>query len=397
MDSGIEIKKKRKPLVALNTILCVILLFVVTVSIISGISFREIFKNNLPAKAVAQVSNEDASEFLYNYINDDRISEDNIADIVSDMNVQDFASEQVSNYDSYLLNGESENDLLTADVISDYINENNDVIKKETKLKYVTKDDDYIKKITEKPLNNFNSTLEKNINVINSLVSLPFIILMIVIMALIFAQWCFIYAKNSVSVRKLFKIYSITLLVPSVIIAVAALFMNFIIKVSLPDKFDFITGYTSEIRKTFLENSGIIIAAGLALMIIYLTMTLIVNAVNNKKTRKTSAVAYAGNPEPNTTTVTDTPNLNNTTTDSNTQSPEDNADNTQSVVSNENNNAENNLNSVPDNNQNVTALNSASNGPEEETDLKKIKFCTNCGKKLFKDAIFCDQCGHKMN
>lgn len=363
-------RKKPKLLVMLNTFLCFIVILIASSALILNMCGREMLVEQTVEKSVEQIDEKDLSNFIHSYITDSRIGEDNVENILSETDVMEFIRENIGNYSNYLLDGE-ELKPLTADAVIEYIEENKELIRKETGLKYVEADKEELRKEIEKPLEDFNSKLEGNIGVISSTFSLPFMIIMIVVLVLVFAQWCFIYVKNSVSIIRLFKLYGIALLIPSFIFSVVALFLNPILKNALPDKYSFITTVTGDIRKTILLNVGILVIISLAMIIISITMSKISGAIKGKKSAKIQTVAPV-------------------------------------IGAVENNNAqayENVNNAEVENYQSVQSVEQGNDvAQSEDDDLElvensdiKFTFCTECGNKLKENAVFCAKCGKKMN
>lgn len=372
VDNISKFNKRKKPklLVMLNTFLCFIVILIASSALILNMCGREILVEQTVEKSVEQIDEKTLSNFIHSYITDSRIGEDNIENIISETDVMEFIRENIGNYSNYLLDGE-ELKPLTADAVIEYIEENKELIRKETGLKYVEADKEELRKEIEKPLDDFNSKLEGNIGVISSTFSLPFMILMIVVLVLVFAQWCFIYVKNSVSIIRLFKLYGIALLIPSFIFSIVALFLNPILKNALPDKYSFITTVTGDIRKTILLNVGILVIISLAMIIISITMSKISGAIKGKKLTQTQTVApVIGAVENN-----------------NTQAYE-----------NVNNAEIANYQAVQDVEQDNDVAQSVDIdlGSVENSDIK-FKFCTECGNKLKENAVFCAKCGKKMN
>jgi len=372
VDNSDKVNKRKKPklLVMLNTFLCFIIILIASSALILNMCGREILVEQTVEKSVEQIDEKDLSNFIHSYITDSRIGEDNIENIISETDVMEFIRENIGNYSNYLLDGE-ELKPLTADAVIEYIEENKELIRKETGLKYVEADKEELRKEIEKPLGDFNSKLEGNIGVISSTFSLPFMILMIVVLVLVFAQWCFIYAKNSVSIIRLFKLYGIALLIPSFIFSIVALFLNPILKTALPDKYSFITTVTGDIRKTILLNVGIFAIISLAMIIISITMSKISGAIKGRKLAKAQTVASAsGVIESNNTQAYENANTAETANYQAVQSVEQVSDVAQGV--------DIDLESV-------------------ENSDKKFKFCTECGNNLKENAVFCAKCGKKMN
>ena len=298
----------------------------------------------------------------------------------------EFVCENIGSYSNYLLSGE-EFEPLTADVVIEFIEENKEIIRKETGLKFVEADKEHIRKEIEKPLADFNSKLENNVSMINSTFSLPFMILMVVVLVFVFVQWCIIYVKNSVSLIRLFKLYGIALLIPSFIFGVAALFLKPILKVALPDKFSFITDITQELRSTILLNVGILIIIALAMITISITLTMISEASEAIKVKKATSNEIQQNKE-----VVSSAGLGNNHTV---------AENSQAIAENSKETTNNNqaLEKTIQNEAHVDEIAQVedSESEPEGNNEKKYKFCTECGNKLMKNAIFCAKCGKKMN
>lgn len=393
-NSTTEHNKKKKPkfLVGLNTFLCFIVIIIASSALILNMCGREILIEQTLEESVKQIDEKSLSAFIQTYVTDSRIDEKNIQNILSKTDVMEFVCENIGSYSNYLLSGE-EFEPLTADVVIEFIEENKEIIRKETGLKFVEADKEHIRKEIEKPLADFNSKLENNVSMINSTFSLPFMILMVVVLVFVFVQWCIIYVKNSVSLIRLFKLYGIALLIPSFIFGVAALFLKPILKVALPDKFSFITDITQELRSTILLNVGILIIIALAMITISITLTMISEASEAIKVKKATKLATAGSNEiqQNKEVVSSAGLGNNHTV----------AENSQAIAENSKETTNNNqaLEKTIQNEAHVDEIAQVEDSESEpEGNNEKIyKFCTECGNKLMKNAIFCAKCGKKMN
>ena len=375
----------------LNTFLCFIVIIIASSALILNMCGREILIEQTLEESVKQID-ENHYQLLYKLMLLIRELTKKYSKYTFENRCYGVCFENIGSYSNYLLSGE-EFEPLTADVVIEFIEENKEIIRKETGLKFVEADKEHIRKEIEKPLADFNSKLENNVSMINSTFSLPFMILMVVVLVFVFVQWCIIYVKNSVSLIRLFKLYGIALLIPSFIFGVAALFLKPILKVALPDKFSFITDITQELRSTILLNVGILIIIALAMITISITLTMISEASEAIKVKKATKLATAGSNEiqQNKEVVSSAGLGNNHTV----------AENSQAIAENSKETTNNNqaLEKTIHNEAHVDEIAQVEDSESEpEGNNEKIyKFCTECGNKLMKNAIFCAKCGKKMN
>lgn len=360
-------KQKPRLLVIINTILCFMVIIMASSALILNICGREILIEKTIEKSIERVDEKALSAFIFSYIEDSRIEQENIDNILVEIDVMEFINKNIGSYSNYLLDGE-ELQPLTAEVVIEFIEDNKEIIRRETGLKYVESDKEQIRKDIEQPLDDFNAKLESNITVINSTFSLPFMILMIVILVLVFAQWCFVYVKNSIPIMNLFKLYGIAVFIPSFLFGIMALFLKPILGLALPDKYTFVADVTNELRGTVLLNVGILIIIGLAMIVISIIMKKITQAIKSKKSFEPQTISNAS--------IEKDEIVNH-----------DEVTNNQIIHETVQNTEESNV-----------GIQVESDEFSSEKDIeKKYKFCTECGNKLMKNAVFCAKCGKKMN
>ena len=360
-------KQKPKLLVIINTILCFMVIIMASSALILNICGREILIEKTIEKSIERVDEKALSAFIFTYIEDSRIEQENIDNILVEIDVMEFINKNIRSYSNYLLDGE-ELQPLTAEVVIEFIEDNKEIIRRETGLKYVESDKEQIRKDIEQPLDDFNAKLESNITVINSIFSLPFMILMIVILVLVFAQWCFVYVKNSIPIMNLFKLYGIAVFIPSFLFGIMALFLKPILGLALPDKYSFVADVTNELRGTVLLNVGIFIIIGLAMIVISIIIKKITQAIKSKKSFEPQTINNASIEKDKIVNYAEVRN-------------------NQVIHETVQNTAESNMGGQVE-----------SDEFSSEKDIeKKYKFCTECGNKLMENAVFCAKCGKKMN
>ena len=149
---GEKMPKVNSAGVLINSIICSILLVISIISIVLTMSFRNIVNNNILVDTIKdvdlcslEVQDESGKtvqldEYIYNnYIDDDRISVQNVDNVLNDPFIKDFIIEKLEGYQDFCMN-KGEMVYITSDDIVNLIDENSDLLFNEAGLQFLEPD-----------------------------------------------------------------------------------------------------------------------------------------------------------------------------------------------------------------------------------------------------------------
>lgn len=269
--------------VAVNSIVCTFLLVISAVCIILTMSFRNIVNNNILVNAIedinlCEIEVEDSGktikldEYIYNhYVADERITVENVDNILSDPFIKDFIIEKLEGYQKFFMN-EGDMEYITSDDIVNLIDENSELLFNEVGLQFLEPDKDQLRNDLS-VLDDFRDFSDNYLTgwfssgLIHTFFSFANVIFLAVLMVVILIQWIIIYKLNARRLVKALRKYSIAVIVPSFLIFAPSLA---IVLLSNNEIVLCLSSYTIA--------SGIILGAGIILLFI----SILISPKNNK-------------------------------------------------------------------------------------------------------------------
>lgn len=282
---GEKMPKVNSAGVLINSIICSILLVISIISIVLTMSFRNIVNNNILVDTIKdvdlcslEVQDESGKtvqldEYIYNnYIDDDRISVQNVDNVLNDPFIKDFIIEKLEGYQDFCMD-KGEMVYITSDDIVNLIDENSDLLFNEAGLQFLEPDKQQLRNDLS-VLDDFKDFSDNYLTgwfssgLIHTFFSLANVIFLAVLMAVILIQWIVIYKLNSRRIGKALRKYSIVLIIPSFIIFASTFSFLFFEENSI------VNAITSDIKWSFTISSGIILAVGIVLLLISIPMNI---------------------------------------------------------------------------------------------------------------------------
>lgn len=384
--------------VAANTIICAVILVVSVISLILSITLRNIVNNDLLAKTVEninlcdiEVENKDGNvikldQYIYDeFVDDSRITVQNVDNVLNDPFIKKFITEKIQGYQKFLLD-EGEMVYITSDDIVNLIEENSNLLYNEAGLNFLEPDKAELKNNLS-GLDKF-SDFSKNYmtgwfssSFVQTYFSQYFVYFLIALIAVILIQWVVVYYLNGRRILKALKKYSIAIVAPSSLI-----FLTSIVPIFFDDK-GLAYSLTNEIKTPLMMSSGIILAAGVILLVISIVFSI------NKK--KANIVPLTTTEKPNVTVPT--PELQMPIDNNNTSEPKSNLEYTSfapTINDNEETLLENNHVNLSKNDTDIVESISDEN-KIVNLEPKKV-FCTKCGHENRSNSSFCSKCGEKL-
>lgn len=282
---GEKMPKVNSAGVLINSIICSILLVISIISIVLTMSFRNIVNNNILVDIIKdvdlcslEVQDESGKtvqldEYIYNnYIDDDRISVQNVDNVLNDPFIKDFIIEKLEGYQDFCMD-KGEMVYITSDDIVNLIDENSDLLFNEAGLQFLEPDKQQLRNDLS-VLDDFKDFSDNYLTgwfssgLIHTFFSLANVIFLAVLMAVILIQWIVIYKLNSRRIGKALRKYSIVLIIPSFIIFASTFSFLFFEENSI------VNAIISDIKWSFTISSGIILAVGIVLLLISIPMNI---------------------------------------------------------------------------------------------------------------------------
>ena len=226
-------KKRMHPARAvLLTVLCVVLTLCLGTGLLSTCLTRSYVKRGSIPSAVRAVSLADlevqeengqrksaAQYILDHYVQDDRVTPENVERVLRDGTFTDYAGDLVAQYNDYL-RGTADFPELTADSVVGLIEENEVLIREETGLQFLDPDKEKLRQNLEQPLDEANRVLEHSLYVGVSGISAraqaklwPTIVYSILLLA-VFLWLVTIHVRWKGSAAGACKVFAVTMLFP---------------------------------------------------------------------------------------------------------------------------------------------------------------------------------------
>lgn len=382
--------------VAVNTIICTVILVLSVVSLILSVSLRNIVNKNLIVNTIENVNLCDLEvendfgqkvkldQYIYEeFIDDNRITVQNVDNILNNPFIKNFIIEKVEGYQKFFLD-EGEMEYITSDDIVSLIEENSDLLYNEAGLNFLEPDKAELRESLS-DLDEFSSFCRNYLTgwftsgYVQTYFSLAFVNFLEVLLIIVLIQWLVVYRLNGRRVFKALKKYSISVIVPSAIFFLATIPTIFL------DKNSIVYSLTHDIKKPFMLSSGIILAAGIVMLIV--------------------SIIFSGKRKDNTisvlNTVSGTENIKNEQKQNESETSKVSELNYSAFAPDNSNTIVKNTEVKADNSTfapNAVSTEKADTDKLEKTinsENKKV-FCTKCGHENRVNSSFCAKCGEKL-
>lgn len=282
---GEKTPKVNGVVVSINSIICSILLVFSVIFIILTMAFRNIINNNILVDTIkdidlCSIEVEDEfgkkvhlDEYIYNnYIDDERITVQNVDNVLNAPFIKDFIIEKLEGYQNFCMD-EGDMVYVTSDDIVNLIDENSKLLFNEAGLNFLEPDKAQLKNDL-KVLDDFKDFSDNYLTgwfssgLIHTFFSFANVVFLAVFMAVILIQWIIVYKLNSRRFGKALRKYSIVFIVPSFLIFASTFSFVFLEKSSI------LNTLTSDIKWSFTISSGILLAIGVVLLLISIPINL---------------------------------------------------------------------------------------------------------------------------
>lgn len=282
---GEKAPKLNGAVVSINSIICSILLVFSIICIILTMSFRNIINNNILVNTVKEMDlcsieivdesgkKVHLDEYIYNnYIDDERITVQNVDNVLNDPFIKDFIIEKIEGYQNFCMD-EGDMVYITSDDIVNLIDENSKLLFNEAGLNFLEPDKEQLKNDL-RVLDDFKDFSDNYLTgwfssgLIHTFFSFANVVFLSVFMAVILIQWIVVYKLNSRRIGRALRKYSIVFIVPSFLIFASTFSFLFLEKSSI------LNTLTSDLKWSFTISSGIIFAIGVILFLISIPMNL---------------------------------------------------------------------------------------------------------------------------
>lgn len=246
---GQKAPKKNNGGVRANSVICFILLMIVTLCLILTLSLRSIVNKNLLVKAVEDVElaeivvddGKKLDQYIYDeYIADERITVENVDNLLKDPFIKDFLIEKINAYQSFALD-DGDLPYITADEVVKLIENNEELLFNEAGLRFLEPDKAELKDDLS-ALDSFERFSRDILDttfmtkLIQTFFSYANVIFLIALMAVIFVQWLIVYKANARRASKMLIKYGIAVLIPSVLVLASVLTFTILPDMDMADK-----------------------------------------------------------------------------------------------------------------------------------------------------------------
>lgn len=353
---GEKAPKKNSGGVAVNSVICFILLVISSICLIFTLSLRTIVNRDMLVKAVnkadfSKIEVDDGmllNEYIYKtYVNDERITVENVDNILSDSFIKEFFIDKINAYKNFALdNGKLP--YVTPDEIINLIDDNSNLLFDEVGLRFLEPDKNQLRDDLSE-LKDFENFSHKYIDssfgtkLVHTFFSYANIIFLSVLIIIILIQWIIIYKANSRRAAKAFNKYGMAIAIPSTILFLGSIIFYILIK--------FIPEYS--FANMFLSSSLVPLILYSAVVMLYGNFFMIISSLLNKK--------YMAS-----------------------RNKKEILENTSEISINENNE--------------IQAFDSLEENPSKTIDMeeKATGICHECGYQNKSISVFCSRCGSKL-
>ncbi|MCM1227996.1 MAG: zinc ribbon domain-containing protein [Clostridium sp.] len=266
---------KNNGIVHVNTIICFVILMLAVMSLVLTLSLRTTANKNLIVKSVEEVDLADIEidhgkkldRYIYDeFIDDPRITVENVDNLLKDPFIKDFIIEKVEAYQDFGFGGD-EVPYITADEIVELIDKNSELLENEAGLRFLDADKEELRGELS-ALNGFerfsNDFLDTAIGsrFVQTFFSYANVVFEIVLMAVIFIQWLIVYKANDRRVSKMVYKYGIAVAVPSVLVLAMSVMIKISKDMEIADKL------LGSAMTPFIAYSAALLALGIILTVI---------------------------------------------------------------------------------------------------------------------------------
>lgn len=236
-------KSKNNIAVVLLSILCFILTMILTSALLGTLTLRRYAINRTIPTAVSKISLKDitvrddsgknfsAAEYIMiYYIKDERVTLENIENLLEKGSFSDFAYTLAEKYNRFLLK-EGDFPELKAEDFVELIEQNEDLIYQETGLEFLEPDKEKLRKNLDDTFQILNPVLDRSLNrgvsgfMVHSLFSVWLEAVLAVLLAGILVWMIFIYASRRRNVGTGLKVFSIAAFIPCFLELLSALIL----------------------------------------------------------------------------------------------------------------------------------------------------------------------------
>ncbi len=284
-------RKKGGAAVVLVSILCFLLVMVLSAALVGQLTLRHCAGNALLPKAVAEVpiaditvDNRSVAQIIYDeFVADERVSVENVERVIEQGTFSAYAEEVAAAYNRYLL-GEGEFPQLEAEEIVTLIDENAELIYAETGLRFLDADKEKLRTNLEGTLADYNRTLEngmhKGVNgfAVRSAFSLWLPIVLGVLMLLLLIWMFVLYIRRQCRVGTALKVYGVAMFIPCVLLLIGTL-------ISTPLLGRLLTAIAADFAIPFTGAMLPYAGTGTAIAVLLFVIGVICNRVSRKKQR----------------------------------------------------------------------------------------------------------------
>lgn len=272
---GHKAPKKNNGIVRANTIICFILLIIAVSSLIWTLSLRTVVNKDLIVESVEDVNLADIKIdggkkldiYVYDeYINDPRITIENVDNLLKSPFIKDFIIEKVRAYQDFALD-RGKLPYITDNDIVNLIDENSDLLFNEAGLRFLDQDKAELRdelsglREFERFSHDFIDTYLGS-KFVQTFFSYANVIFQLALMAIIFIQWLIIYKANDRRASKMIRKYGIAVIIPSLTTLIAVLGLKFDRNMDAADKL------LGSAIIPFIAYSAAILAVGIILTVI---------------------------------------------------------------------------------------------------------------------------------
>lgn len=272
---GQKAPKKNNGGVRANSVICFVLLMIVTLCLMLTISLRTVVNKNLLVKSVEEVElaeievgdGKKLDQYIYDeYIADERITVENVDNLLKDPFIKDFLIEKINAYQNFALD-DGELPYITSDDIVKLIDDNQELLFNEAGLRFLEPDKAELKEDLS-ALDDFEKfskdTLDKKFmtKLVQTFFSYANVIFLIVLMAVIFIQWLIVYKANARRASKMLIKYGVAVFVPALLVLAGVLAFTFAPDLDMADKI------FASVKTPFYVLSLVFIAVGGLIMVV---------------------------------------------------------------------------------------------------------------------------------
>ncbi|MGN0614514.1 MAG: zinc-ribbon domain-containing protein [Porcipelethomonas sp.] len=383
--------------VAVNTVICTIVLVMSVIALILTASFVNIVKKDMLIDTIekvniAELEVKDGSgekvrldKYIYdNFVDDDRITVENVNNVLSDPFIKDFLIEKIDGYQKFFT-AEGDMVYITSDDIINLIDENSTLLYNEAGLNFLEPDKEELRDSLS-GLDSFSDFCRNYLTgwftggLIQTYFSFPFVCFLGALLVVIMVQWLAVYRLNGRRMIKVLKKYGIAVIVPSAVFFAASVSLLFAGDNSV------LGALTSKVKLPFMLYSGIALAVGVLLLAAYLVF-------GRRKTVPAAEGKAGAAPEADVpaVSVTDMTGSADIIPDSLFAPAAAGAEKKDEDAQTKAEDKKENAVTAAEPGQDSTGAKA-----ENKPDTEKAVFCTQCGHKNRENSSFCAKCGTKL-